>query len=130
MIAIDSSAVVAVLRMEPEAQPFLRRIAASPGSVMSAFSYLETSLVIPGRTGTHALADMIDDFLAEAGITVVPLDREQAECARIAFARFGKGRHGAGLNIGDCASYALAKTRNLPLLYKGDDFAQTDLPAA
>jgi len=107
VIVIDSSALIAILRREPEADRFLCVIAAADGCLLSSVGLLETSMVLAGRTG------------------------EQARLAREAFLRFGKGRHPAALNLGDCAAYALARSRVLPLLFKGEDFVRTDLlPAA
>jgi ribonuclease VapC len=87
-------------------------------------------MVLAGRTGDAAIWTELDELIARAAIEVVAHDAELAACARGAFLRYGKGRHRAGLNLGDCASYALAKGRELPLLFKGDDFAATDLTAA
>ena len=92
-------------------------------------SWLEASLVVLGRKREAGLADL-DRFLARAAIERVPVDLEQADLARTAFARFGKGRHPAGLNLGDCFVYALAKTAGEPLLFKGSDFAATDVSRA
>lgn len=127
MIAIDSSAIVAILRREPEADDFLREIAAAAGCQLSAVSLLEISMVLAGRTGDRESWIELDAFIARAEIEIVPQDAQLTIAAREAFLRYGKGRHPAALNLGDCASYALAKTRNLPLLFKGYDFSQTDL---
>ncbi len=130
MIVADSSALIAILRREPEADPFLHIIAAAGTCLLSSVSLLETSMVVAGRTGRASNWIELDALIARAAMQVVPQDAEQVEEARGAFLRFGKGRHPAGLNLGDCASYALAKTRDLPLLFKGDDFARTDFTAA
>ena len=130
MIAVDSSALIAILRREPEADSFLEVIAGADRCVLSSVSLLETSMVLAGRTGTAAAWTGLDALIARAGMQVVAQDAQLAEAARDAFVRFGKGRHPAALNMGDCASYALAKTRNLPLLFKGADFPKTDLVAA
>ena len=131
MIVIDSSALVAILRREPEVDRFLQVVAATDYCLLSAVSLLETSMVLVGRTGDGAAWTGLDALMARAGIEVVAQDVEQARLAREAFLRFGKGRHPAALNLGDCASYALARSRTLPLLFKGEDFTQTDLvPAA
>lgn len=130
MIAIDSSALIAILRREPEADRFLRAIAGAEGCMMSSVSLLETSMVLAGRTGDGTAWAELDALIARAAIQVVAQDIGLADQARGAFLRFGKGRHAAALNLGDCASYALAKARGVPLLFKGDDFTRTDLAAA
>ncbi len=127
MIVVDSSALIAILQREPEADTFLRVIAMADGCLLSLVSLLETSMVMAGRTGDATSWADLDALIARAGMQVVAQDAEQAEAAREAFLRYGKGRHPAGLNLGDCATYALAKRRNLPLLFKGDDFSRTDL---
>lgn len=130
MIVIDSSALIAILRREPEADSFLHRLAETEGCLLSSVSLLETSMVLAGRIGDQASWDDLDVLISRAGIQVVAQDRQLTEAARQGFLRYGKGRHPASLNLGDCASYALAKIRNLPLLFKGDDFPKTDLIAA
>lgn len=130
MIVVDTSALVAVLRREPEADAFLRIIADADRCLVSAVTCMEASLVLAGRSGGASCWQGLDALVACAGMEVVALDAELAGIARDAFLRFGKGRHRAGLNFGDCASYALAKARDLPLLFKGEDFAATDLAAA
>ena len=130
MIALDSSALVAILRREPEADRFLRIVAAADGCLLSSVSLLETSMVLVGRGGDATSWVELDALIARAGIRIVAQDRSLADAARGAFLRYGKGRHPAGLNLGDCASYALAKARELPLLFKGDDFPRTDITAA
>ena len=130
MIVVDSSALIAILRREPEADNFLRLIAEADGCLLSSVTWLETSIVLAGRTGDATLWTELDALIARAGIQVVAQDAELAEAARVAFLLYGRGRHPAALNLGDCASYALAKQRNLPLLFKGDDFARTDLQSA
>ena len=130
MIAVDSSALIAVLRREAEADEFLLAIANADGCLLSSVSFLETSMVLAGRTGGGVAWAGLDAFITRAGMEVVPHDQQLAASAREAFLRYGKGRHPAALNLGDCASYALAKNQNLPLLFKGEDFTQTDLRAA
>lgn len=130
MIVVDTSALIAILRREPEADAFLRIIAGADGCLLSTVSLLETSLVLAGRQGGADSWTELDALVAAAGIEVVPQDTALTEIARLAFLRYGKGRHRAGLNSGDCAVYALASHRNLPLLSKGDDFPRTDLRAA
>jgi ribonuclease VapC len=130
VIALDSSALIAILRMEPDARALLRALVTARGRVMSALNLLETSLVLAGPKGDGSIWTSLDTFLIEAQVEIVPLDAEQAQIAREAFLRFGKGRHPAALNFGDCAAYALAKSRNAPLLFKGGDFSQTDIVPA
>lgn len=130
MIVIDSSALIAILRREPEADSFLQVIATAEGCLLSSVSLLETSMVLAGRTGDATSWADLDALIARAGMQVLAQDEELAQEARGAFLRYGKGRHPAGLNLGDCASYALAKARSLPLLFKGDGFPRTDLMAA
>jgi len=125
-LVVDSSALVAILFEEAERPRALDEIFDSERRHISAFSFLETSLVAISRKGV-AGKTLLDGFLQESAIQVVSLDREQAETARDAWDEYGKGRHPAGLNIGDTCAYALARTTGLPLLYKGDDFGRTDL---
>ena len=127
MIAIDSSAIVAILRLEPEANLLLRALVRAEGRVMSALNVLETSMVLAGPRGDASIWEPLDAFIAEAEIDIVPFDAGQAHFARNAFVSFGKGRHPAALNFGDCAAYALAASRRCPLLFKGEDFSKTDL---
>ncbi|MGH7101256.1 MAG: type II toxin-antitoxin system VapC family toxin [Acetobacteraceae bacterium] len=98
--------------------------------MLSAVSLLETSLVLAGRHGDTRSWAGLDALVARADIEIVPQDVALTELARSAFLRYGKGRHRAGLNLGDCATYALASSRNLPLLSKGDDSPHTDLRLA
>jgi ribonuclease VapC len=130
VIVVDSSALIAILRREPEADAFLEIIAATDRCLLSAVSLLETSMVLAGRSGDASSWTELDALVAQAGIEVVPQDATLTKAARAAFLRYGKGRDGAGLNLGDCAVYALASSRDLPLLFKGNDFAQTDIEVA
>ena len=125
-MVIDTSALVAVLLQEPNAARMARAIESGSPRLLSAASLLEASIVIESRKG-EAGGRELDLLVYRAAIEVVPVDQDQAEIARLAWRRFGKGRHPAGLNFGDCFAYALAKSRELPLLVDGDDFAQTDL---
>ena len=129
MIVVDSSALVAILRREPEADHFLQAIAEADGCMLSSVSLLETSMVLVGRTGDATAWAELDALIARARMQVVAQDAELVEAARQAFLQYGKGRHSAALNLGDCASYALAKARSLPLLFKGNDFPRTDRTA-
>jgi ribonuclease VapC len=129
-IAVDSSALIAILRVEPEEQYFIRLIADANGACLSAVSLQECAMVLAGRHGEAADWQEPDALIVRMAMEVVPHDAALARLAREAFLRFGKGRHPAALNFGDCASYALAKARGIPLLFKGNDFARTDILAA
>jgi ribonuclease VapC len=125
-MVVDTSAVLAVAFAEPEAASFAELIEAHALRLVSAATWVELSIVIRQRVSTEAEARVTRELLNQ-GFEIVPVDCEQADLARQAFAIFGKGRHRASLNFGDCFSYALARSRNLPLLYKGNDFALTDV---
>ena len=127
-MVIDTSAVIALLLGEPEAKGLAEAIADDPKRLISALSALETSIVIEARKGESGGREF-DLLLHRAQITIVSMDPDQYEIARLAWRTYGKGRHPAGLNIGDCCSYALAKHSGESLLFKGDDFSQTDIPA-
>lgn len=124
-MVIGSSAIIAVLLNEANAAPIAQAIEASSQRLLSAAN-LEASIVIESRKG-EAGGRELDLLLYRAAIEIVAVDQDQAEIARIAWRRFGKGRHPAGLNYGDCSAYALARARQLPLLFQGDDFSQTDI---
>jgi ribonuclease VapC len=126
---IDTSVLVAILLDEPDRDNFLRAIDAAAARRISAMSKLETGIVMVGRKGPAAGRE-VDLLIAKLAATVVPFDEHQADIARDAFARYGKGRHRAGLNFGDCASYALAIAEAEPLLFKGTDFGATDVQVA
>ena len=126
---VDSSAVVAVLRAEPEGPDFARAIEASQSRRISAVSYVEAAVVID--SGKDAVASRrFDDFFRASRIAIEGVTPRQAEIARHAYRDFGKGRHKAGLNFGDCFAYALAKDMDEPLLFKGNDFRHTDVEVA
>jgi ribonuclease VapC len=129
VIVVDTSAILAVLYREAEFNEFTQLITDADSCLLSAVSYFEASMVLIGR-GTPQAWIELDAFLTRTGIELVPFDRELAKSARDAFTRFGRGRHPARLNFGDCVSYALARARGLPLLYKGEDFAKTDVISA
>ena len=126
---VDSSAVLAVLYREPDAERYERAIAESPNCRMSVANMLEASIVLEGRGGAAA-GHELDVFLESAAIELAPVTVEHAEAARRAWRRFGKGNHPAALNFGDCFAYALANVTGEPLLFKGEDFSQTDIEAA
>jgi ribonuclease VapC len=123
---VDSSAIIAVLFGESDAPRFLRAFASSERKLMSAVGHLESAIVVEARKG-EAGAKAYANFLAQAGIEVVAFDASQAEVALDAWRRYGKGRHPAALNLGDCAAYALAAVGNEALLFKGEGFSKTDI---
>jgi ribonuclease VapC len=125
-MTLDTSAILAVLQDEPERAEFVSLIEQSSRRVISALSVLEAAMLLERRRGDDAGADL-DVFLQRASIEVVPFDQEQLAEARLAFRRFGKGRSSAGLNYGECASYALAQCSGEPLLFKGNDLTATDV---
>jgi ribonuclease VapC len=125
---VDTSALLAILQDEPERGRFNEALADADSRRMSAAAFVEVSIVIETRFGVEG-RHHLDLFLERAGIELASVDAEQARVARAAFSRFGKGRHPAALNFGDCFSYALAQVLGEPLLYKGDDFAKTDIAA-
>jgi ribonuclease VapC len=125
-MVLDTSALLAVLLNESEAAGFRLAIEADPVRLLSAATLVETAIVIEARVG-EAGGRELDRLLQKAHVEVVAVDAEQAELARHAFRTFGKGRHAAGLNYGDCFSYALAQSSGEPLLFKGGDFAKTDV---
>jgi ribonuclease VapC len=126
-MVIDTSAIVAILQGEPERRRFIEAIESADSKRMSVASFVESSIVIESRYGAEGLRDL-DRFLSRASVELIPVDGEQGQLARSAFSRFGKGRHRAGLNYGDCFSYAAAISLGEPLLCKGDDFIHTDAP--
>ena len=125
-MVIDTSALIAIFLDEPERGAYSRLIIRSESRLMSAMSKLEAGLVAIGRSGSDATA-RLDRIIEQLAITFVPFDERQADIARDAFARYGKGRHKAALNFGDCAAYALAMAEAEPLLFKGTDFRETDV---
>lgn len=123
---VETSAVVAIVLGEPDAERFVDALALPAARLISAANVVEAGIVVEARQGPDAARDLA--LLLEASAVVVePVDAEQARLAVDAWRRFGKGRHPAGLNLGDCFAYALARYRGEPLLFKGDDFAQTDV---
>ena len=126
---VDTSAVLAILFGEREARRCDEAIAQAPRCRMSAVSFLEAAIVLESRSGAEA-GHELDAFLEAAAIDLAPVTPDQAAAARRAWRRFGKGNHPAGLNFGDCFSYALAEAVREPLLFKGEDFARTDIEAS
>jgi ribonuclease VapC len=125
---IDTSAIIAVLFNEHDAEFYARAIAGSDSRRISAATFVETALVVETQTKTSG-SRQLDAFLRQADIAIEPVTEAHAHIARQAFTDYGKGRHPAGLNYGDCFSYALAKATGEPLLFKGKDFSKTDLIA-
>ena len=125
-MVVDTSAVMAILRQEPDASAYAQLIETAHVRLISAVSVLEAGILAISRKGDQGAREL-DSFLTAAELEVVPFDGEQAAVARDAFRRFGRGRHAAKLNFGDCAAYALAATHAEPLLFKGNDFSATDL---
>jgi ribonuclease VapC len=127
---LDSSAVVAVVKLEPDAEVFARAIGEAQSCRMSAVSFLEAAIVLDSRYDPTQ-GRRYDETLRQAKVELVPVDETQARIARAAYRDFGKGSgHPARLNFGDCFAYALAKASGEPLLFKGDDFSHTDVTRA
>lgn len=126
MIVVDTSALIAILDKEPDAAVFAAAIAEADPPLISAATLLEVNIVMLNRHGVKA-ARMVERLLQQAGFQIESFTVQHAEIAREAYARYGKGQQSAGLNYGDCFSYALAKATGLPLLFKGQDFSQTDI---
>lgn len=126
---IDTSAIVAILFNEDDAEIYARAITRADSCRISAATFVETAVVVEAQTRNNG-GRQLDAFIRRAGIAIEPVTEEQTHIARQAFIDFGKGRHPAGLNYGDCFSYALSKATREPLLFKGKDFAKTDLSAA
>ena len=129
MIVVDTSALIAILLDEPERRTLIDVIVDYGDPCVSAATYLEASMVMEAYSGIHGGRD-IDDLIEDVGIRIIPVDQAQARIAREALRRFGKGRHRARLNFGDCFVYALAKALDAPLLFKGNDFVLTDVKHA
>ena len=126
---LDTSPLVAILAEEPDSELYVAAISRAPRCRISAGNFLELSMVIEGQFGADVL-QQCDALFRRAAIVVEPVTVDQAYAARQAFHDFGKGRHPAGLNYGDCFAYALAKTTGEPLLFKGEDFKRTDIVSA
>lgn len=126
---IDTSAMIAILYREPEAEAFAQLIHDADACRISVANYVEMAVVIESQLGAEGMRQA-EAFFRRAGIVIEPVTVEHGELARQAFVDFGRGRHKAGLNYGDCFSYALAKATGEPLLFKGDDFGQTDIMVA
>lgn len=129
MIVVDTSALIAILDQEKDAALYAEAIAEADPPLISAPTLLETDLVMLNRHGAKA-ARMVDGLIQEAGFQIESFTAQHARLARAAYVTYGKGRNSAGLNYGDCFSYALAKATGLPLLFKGRDFSRTDIRSA
>ena len=128
-MVIDSSAVIAILFNEPEAAHLAELIERAERRLICSISYLESSMVVLSRKGSAGL-QLLQAFMFRTGVEEIGFSPEQSIIAIDAYRRFGKGRHKASLNLGDCCSYALAKSLSLPIIFKGDYFSQTDLLVA
>ena len=128
MIVVDTSALFAMVVGEFERVAFVDILDSEKG-IISTVTYVESVMALTGRSKRVALAG-VDDLIGSSGIEIVPVDQNLANAAVNAFDRYGKGRHPARLNLCDCFAYGLAKSRNLPLLFKGDDFSKTDIVPA
>lgn len=126
---VDTSALLAVLFGEKDADIYARAISEAEACRISAATFVEVSIVVESQTG-DAGSRQWDSFFRTASVSIEPVTEEHAHAARQAWSDFGKGRHAAGLNFGDCFSYALAKVSGEPLLFKGQDFRKTGIPAA
>jgi ribonuclease VapC len=127
-MVIDTSALIAILFQEPDAAVFSRAIASSTVRRISAGTMVEAGIVLDSKRGPGSEADL-DDLIERSRLRIEPVTATQAQLARRAYRLFGKGNHPAGLNFGDCFAYALAKESGEPLLFKGNDFARTDVQA-
>lgn len=126
---VDSSAVLAIAFQQPEAERFATAIAEAPEPAMSAVNWLEVMMVVESRHGEESADDVLL-ILEQLGVEILPFDAEQANEARAAWQRFGRGRHPAGLNLGGCAAYAASVVTGRPLLFKGDEFPRTGVASA
>ena len=129
MIQVDSSALVAIARQEPGSTAF-NDVIAGARVIIGTPTLLEVSFVLPSMLTRQATDEFLEDFLADPHVDAVPFSLEMFRAANAAFSVFGKGRHPAKLNFGDCMSYAVAKVRGVPLLFKGNDFVHTDIRSA
>ena len=125
-MVVDTSALIAILFGEPETESFVQALTDDPKKMISAFNALESAIVIEAKKG-EAGGRELDLLLHRARIEIVALNVDQVEIALTTWRKYGKGKHPAGLNIGDCCAYALAKYSGEPLLFKGKDFSQTDI---
>jgi ribonuclease VapC len=129
-MVIDTSALLAILWNEPERPTFLELIYSDPALAISTITHCEAAIVAKARTQDTAIVTVLDELIQELKLEIVPVDLDMALAARSAYFRFGRGFHRARLNFADCFSYGLAKQRKQPLLFKGNDFALTDIVPA
>ena len=129
-MVLDTSAIIAIIFNETEADDFSRLAAANPLLAVSAVTIHEASIVTARKKRDSSAARLVDNLIRDLAIEVIPVDLDGARAARAAYFRFGKGYHPAALNLGDCFPYAVAKARDEPLLFKGDDFLKTDIVPA
>jgi ribonuclease VapC len=127
---IDTSAIIAIVANEAEREIFTQIVAAEPAAAISMMTFYEASIVAASKIGTPQAARRVDELVDKMSIDIVPSTIEDAVAAREAYFRYGRGYHPAALNLADCFVYALAKMRNAPLLFKGDDFSRTDVTPA
>ena len=127
-LVVDTSAIVAIVMEEPEAADFIAALASARTRILTSVNLLEAQIVLTFGKGMPAATAEV--LVARENIEIIPFDEDLSNLAFDAYRRYGKGRHPAKLNMGDCAAYALAKSRGWPLLYKGDDFTQTDIERA
>jgi ribonuclease VapC len=125
-MVLDASAIMAILQSEPERPRFMQLLLGAPVRLASPVNLFEVHALSRSRHRENGVRRALE-FIADAGVTIAPVDHLQLNAARDAFDRFGKGRHPAGLNLADCFAYALSKTSGEPLLFKGEDFAKTDV---
>lgn len=128
-MVVDTSALVAIFLLEPEAEQFAHAILDAPRAAISAATLLEAGIILDARIGRQDSSEL-DEFVINVGLEIQPVTVDQVRLARRAYRTYGKGNHPAALNFGDCFAYALAKATGLPLLFKGGDFAQTDIAPA
>lgn len=125
-MVVDTSALLAIYSSEPDSDRFETAILNAPTALISAGTLLEAGIVVEARHGKAGALEL-DTLLKKLGVNTIAVDAEQVDAARLAFRQYGKGRHPAGLNYGDCFAYALAVTSVEPLLFKGEDFSKTDV---
>jgi ribonuclease VapC len=129
MIVVDTSALIAIMKDEDDAGAMIAAVLSARQAVMSVVSIVEATLVASSALDLAAV-DAVNEYVEKLGLSVRGVDEAQMNAARLGFLTYGKGRHAAALNFGDCFSYGLARTLNAPLHFKGDDFSRTDMTSA